>query len=150
MWRKALLNLFVGAFIYIIGSVFAVPAKNFLAASEPVALIVLQVDEKRDRDGDQMYRPVFGLVTDARPRPEYSGSIWVRPKPHQPGDIVEGGYIPQTGEMRSNKMAKRTFWIGRIVQAIGLLLLVQGVLMFFGFPEIIPVRVRSRQRHRKW
>ena len=146
MWRKALLSLFVGALFYIIGSIFAVPAKNFLAASEPVTLIVLQVDEKRDHDGDWTYRPVFGLVTDERPRPEYSSSIWVSPKPHQPGDIVEGGYIPKTGEMRSTQMAKRTFWIGRIAQTIGLFLLAQGVLMFFGFPEIIPVRI-SRRRY---
>ena len=120
------------------------PAKNFLDVAEPVKLIVLQVDEKRDSEGKRSYRPVFGLVTDIRPRPEYAGPIWVSPKPHQAGDIVQGGYNPTTGEMQSTRMANRTFWMGRIAQAFGPLVLAQGILMFFGFPEFIPVRVRVR------
>ncbi|EBA10794.1 hypothetical protein [Roseobacter sp. CCS2] len=150
MWRKALLSLFAGAFCYVIGSIFAVPAKTFLDTSEPATLIVLQVDEKYNNDGDRMYRPVFGLVTEMRPRPEYTGSIWTRPKPHQSGDIVEGRYNAETGEMRSTHMVNRTFRAGRIAQAIGFVLFAQGVLMLFGFPEIIPVRFRGRRRYRRW
>jgi hypothetical protein len=145
MWRKAILSLFAGIFCYFIGSVFAVPAKNFFEKSDSVTLIVLQVDEKYDHDNGRTYRPVFGLVTDEHPRPEYAGSIWVSPKPHQNGDIVEGGYDPVTGEMRSNQMAKRTLWVGRVVQALGIFLLLQGLLMFAGFPEILTVRVGSRR-----
>ncbi len=90
-----------------------------------------------------MYRPVFGLETDARPRPEYSGNTWMRFAPHQAGEIVSGRYDPDSGEMRSNRMMRRTSWSGRIAQLLGILSALQGLLMLFGVPEVLlPLRVR--------
>lgn len=107
MWLRALFYILIATIFYSVGALFAGPAKTFIANSEPATLIVLQVDEKRKTDGGRSYRPVFGLETDARPRPEYAGSNWTSPKPHNAGDIVAGRYNPETGEMRSDKMAKR-------------------------------------------
>ncbi len=90
-----------------------------------------------------MYRPVFGLETDARPRPEYSGNTWMRFAPHQASEIVSGRYDPDSGEMRSNRMMRRTSWSGRIAQLLGILSALQGLLMLFGVPEVLlPLRVR--------
>jgi len=150
MWRKAFNYLFVGAFVYLIGCIFAVPAQNFLDTAEPAQLIVLRVDEKYDHEDGYRYRPVFALAAEEGQGPEYAGAIWVSPKPHQPGDIVAGGYVAETGEMRSDKMARDTLWIGRLAQAFGLLFLLQGILMFFGFPEVLPVRFGSRRRRYRW
>ena len=146
MWLRALFYISIATLFYFVGTLFAGPAKSFIANSEPATLIVLQVDERRKNDGGRTYRPVFGLETDVRPRPEYAGSIWASPKPHQPGDIVAGRYNPRTGEMRSDKMAKQTIWIGRAAQFVGFLLFLQGILMFFGFRELIPIRFRSGRR----
>ncbi|WP_411889355.1 hypothetical protein [Yoonia sp. SDW83-1] len=107
-------------------------------------LIVLQVDERRDTDGKRSYRPVFGLQTTDRPRPEYTGSTWFSPKPHQPGDIVSGRYDPKSGEMRSDQMMGRSRWMWRVLQVVGALAVLQGILMLFGVPELLlPLRVRG-------
>lgn len=145
MWRKAFFCIVFGAVFYLVGSVFAGPARHFMATADPAMLVVLQVDEKRGSEGKRMYRPVFALDTDTRPRPEYAGSIWTSRKPHQVGDVVAGQYDPVTGEMRSTQMARKTLRIGRIAQLIGALVMLQGVLLLFGLPNMLaPLRVRWR------
>lgn len=144
MWWNAFKYIFFGALFGLAGSVFVGSDQGFAARSEPAQLIVLQLDSRRDADRQTMYRPVFGLVTAARPRPEHAGNVWTRPAPHQPGDIVAGRYDPRSGEMRSDGMSQRTLWLGRIAQVIGMLTVLQGILMLLGIPEILlPLRVRA-------
>ena len=126
-----------------VGALFLGSDHGFKKRSEPADLIVLQLDTRRNSKGYTIYRPVFGLDTTARPRPEYSGNIWVRPAPHQAGEIVSGRYDSDSGEMRSNQMMGRTTWIARIAQILGILAAMQGILMLFGVPELLlPLRVR--------
>ncbi len=144
MWWAALKYLFVGALFLLVGWLLTASSSRFLENSQPATLIVLQVDERRDTDGKRSYRPVFGLHTTDRPRPEYARSTWFSPKPHQSGDIVSGRYDPQSGEMRSDQMMGRSRWMWRVLQVVGALAVLQGILMFFGVPELLlPLRVRS-------
>ncbi|MFG5381596.1 DUF3592 domain-containing protein [Yoonia sp. R2-816] len=125
--------IFVGALFLLVGWLLTASSSRFLENSQPATLIVLQVDERRDTDGKRSYRPVFGLQTTDRPRPEYAGSTWFSPKPHQPGDIVSGRYDPQSGEMRSDQMMGRSRWMWRVLQVVGALAVLQGILMFLVF-----------------
>jgi len=62
------------------------------------------------------------------------------------GPDPKGRYNAVSGEMRSNKMASRTLWIGRVAQFIGLALLLYGILLFFDFPDILGLRIGSGRR----
>ncbi|MEM9796788.1 MAG: hypothetical protein AAF919_09875 [Pseudomonadota bacterium] len=150
MWWTAFKYLLVGALFALVGTVFVGSSQGFVKRSEPAQLIVLDMHDKRDPDGGIMYRPVFGLDTDMRPRPEYSGNIWMWPAPHETGDIVSGRYDAESGEMRSDRMIGRGSWIGRFGQILGGLVMLQGVLMVFGVPEVLlPIRVRIGGRRRR-
>lgn len=143
MWWNAFKYLLVGAIFWVVGAFVLGGSQGFLARSEPAQLIVLQVDSHLDHDGFRTYRPVFGLDTTVRPRPEYAGNTWMRPAPHRAGDIVPGRYDRESGEMRSDRMMQTTVWIARIVKILGILAVVQAMLLLFGMPEVLlPLRVR--------
>ncbi|MEL6523106.1 MAG: DUF3592 domain-containing protein [Pseudomonadota bacterium] len=151
MWGKAIKYLLVGALFLVIGTVFVVSSQGFIKRSEPAQLLVLRIENRRDSDGDTLYRPVFALDSEVRPRPEYAGGTWMRPMPHKTGDIVPGRYVPETGEMRSDAMMGKSSWMGRIAQILGGLAMLQGVLVLFGVPDaLMPLRVNERRRRRRW
>ncbi|MGL4321442.1 MAG: hypothetical protein ACRCS3_11320, partial [Paracoccaceae bacterium] len=116
-------------------------------------LLVLKIEQRRDTTNTStyqehrtryVYRPTFGLVTDARPRPTYTGNVWMRPAPHNAGDTVSGRYDRVSGEMRSDAMGRQSLFIGGGATIIGLIVFVQGILMLFGIPELfMPLRLRS-------
>jgi hypothetical protein len=144
MWFKAVKYILFGAIFWIVGALFFGNSQGFIARSEPARLIVLQMDSRLDTDGFRTYRPIFGLDNAARPRPEYTGDIWMRPAPHAVGDIVPGRYDRDSGEMRSDSMLKGTKWAGRAAKIIGIVVMLQGVLMLFGIPELLlPLRVKA-------
>lgn len=94
-----------------------------------------------------MYRPVLALETAQVPRAQYVGNHWVRPKPHEVGDVVSGRYDPESGEMRSDHMLKSSSWVGRILRIIGIIIGLQGIAHFFGVPERwLPLRIRIGSR----
>ncbi len=143
MWWTVFKYLLVGAIFWIVGVFVLGGSQGFVARSEPAQLMVLQVDSRWDDEGYRIYRPVFGLHTAARPRPEYAGNTWMRPAPHRAGDIVPGRYDRQSGEMRSDRMMQTTIWIAWIVKILGILAVLQAMLMLFGVPEVLlPLRVR--------
>jgi hypothetical protein len=152
MWWTAFKYVLFGILFGVIGIFIMKDSLAFHARSEPAQLLVLRLDQMRDTSHRTRassaprysYRPVFELVTDARPRPTYAGNVWMRPAPHTRGDIVAGRYDTATGEMRSDKMSDESMLIGGIGALIGLLAAFQGLLMFFGFPEVLmPLRLSS-------
>jgi hypothetical protein len=150
MWWTAFKYVVFGTLFGVIGVFFMKETLAFHARSEPAQLLVLQIDQKRDTShrtkytfGPRyFYRPVFGLVTDARPT--YAGNVWMRPAPHTRGDTVAGRYDAATGEMRSDQMSGKSMLIGGMGAFIGLLAAFQGLLIFLGIPEVLlPLRLRS-------
>lgn len=140
----------IGCFIWFAGALFFGDGTEFRSRSEPVQLVVLDVQSRRDGGGLQSYRPVLALAAAESPGSGYAGDIWSRFKPHEPGDIVPGRYDPASGEMRSDKMLGRTIWLGRIARVFGLLVGLQAVLILLGFPEDrLPLRVRIGSRRRR-
>jgi hypothetical protein len=152
MWWTAFKYVVFGTLFGVIGVFIMKDSLAFQARSEPAQLLVLQIDQKRDTSHGTkytfgpryIYRPVFELVTDVRPRPTYAGNVWMRPAPHIRGEIVAGRYDASTGKMRSDKMSDESMLIGGIGAFVGLLAAFQGLLMFFGIPELLlPFRLRS-------
>jgi hypothetical protein len=140
---SALKHLFVGALMVVIGCFGVNRDAAFVATSVPAQLIVLQVDTGRNTEGKFKHRMTLGLVTDARPRPEYTGGIWTGIAMHRAGDVVAGRYDAESGEMRSDRMLMIWGWIARLAQFLGVVAVVQGVLILFGWPELLlPLRVR--------
>lgn len=143
MWWNAFKYILVGGLFWLVGALFLGGDHAFRTRSAPADLIVLQLDTRLNSKGYTVYRPVFGLDTASRPRPEYSGNTWMRPAPHHAGDIIPGRYDSDSGEMRSNQMMGRSTWGARIAQILGILAALQGILMLFGVPELLlPLRVR--------
>ncbi len=135
--------LLVGAILWFVAEATANMGQEFVARSEPAPLIVLGLDTMRDHDGYTVYRPVFGLDTPARPRPQYAPEYWSRIPVQRTGDKVAGRFDPGSGEMRSTAMIGKTGWIGTIARLLGLLSVLQGIVILFGIPEILmPLRVR--------
>jgi hypothetical protein len=114
-------------------------------------LRVVELQSKRDTDGRTKYRPVFTLEAPSVNIDEYAGNIWTSPPPHAVGDIVPGRFDAKTGQMRSDKMLKRSSWIGRIARYLGLFIGLQGIALLFGFPERwlpLPVRFGRKSKAR--
>ena len=131
---RAFIFMLVGLVFFGVSTLFIISANQFVAHSEPARLIAVDVDSKRDSDGDRLYRPVFALESAPEPREEYAGNMWSNPQPHRVGDIVDGRYNAETGEMRSDKMLTMGRWMLRIMQIIGGLLFLRGAvwLLFMG------------------
>ncbi len=143
MILAAIKHLVVGAMLLVLGWFGVNRDAAFVATSVPAQLIVLQVDSERTTDGKFRHRTTLGLVTDVRPRPEYGGNMWTGIAMHRAGDIVSGRYDAESGVMRSDRMLMIWGWIARLAQFLGLVAVVQGVLILFGFPELLlPLRVR--------
>lgn len=139
----------IGCFIWFMGALFFGDGIDFKNRSEPAQLVVLEVQSRRDGFGLVSYRPVLSLEAAHPPGVAYTGTIWTKIKPHEPGDIVPGRFDPGSGEMRSEKMLDRTIWLGRIARALGVLVGLQAVLIVLGVPEdrlLLRVRVGSRRR----
>ncbi len=148
MFWGSLKHLFVGALLVLIGTVIVNTNGAFLAQSRPAQLIVLQVDTDRNTDGMFTHRPTLGLVTERRPRPEYSGAMWTGLALHQAGDVIAGRYDPDSGKMQSDRMLQISGWMARLAQVLGVIAGLQGILILCGVPEfLLPLRVRiGRQR----
>jgi hypothetical protein len=142
-------HLVVGAMLLVFGCFGVNRDAAFVATSVPAQLIVLQVDSERTTEGQFRHRTTLGLVTDARPRPEYAGNMWTGIAMHRAGDIVAGRYDAESGVMRSDRMLTVWGWIARLAQFLGVVAAVQGVLILFGFPESrmpLPVRIGRERR----
>ncbi len=151
MFWSALKYIIAGILFWLAATFFLSGTQNFIKRSEPAQLIVLALDYRRDSDGGTMYRPVFGLDNTERSRPEYVGNTWVKTPPHKAGEIVSGRYDQATGEMRSDRMIERDKWLLPIAQVLALLVVLQGILMFFGVPEVLlPFRVRGGNARRHY
>ncbi len=150
MGWTAVKYILAGALLWFLAGVFPGGSQGFVARSDPAQLIVQRVDSRLDENRIRIYRPVFALDTKARPRPEYAGNTWSRTTPHQVGERVSGRYDPERGDMQSDSMIARSLWIARATKMLSILIVLQGVLMLFGVPEILmPIRVRiggSRRR----
>jgi hypothetical protein len=143
MILAAFKHLVVGAMLLVLGCFGVSRDAAFLATSVPAQLIILQVDSERTTEGRFRHRTTLGLVTDTRPRPEYGGNIWTGLAMHRAGDIVAGRYDAESGVMRSDRMLMIWGWIARLAQFLGVVAMVQGVLILFGWPELLlPLRVR--------
>ena len=135
----------IGCFIWFAGALFQGDRAEFRSRSTPAQLVVVDVESKQDTDGYRSYRPIFALEGEKSPRQEYAGNTWTKVKPHEPGEIVSGRYDSENGEMRSDKMLGKTFWVARIAQIFGILVGLQAILIVMGFPEDrLPLRVRIR------
>ncbi len=146
MWWRAFKYILIGAIFTLITTLMLLASSGFIERSEPVQLIVLQMERKTDDEGAILYRPVFALDTNERPRPEYRGNSWISFLVHKAGDVVPGRYDAKTGQMNSDRMLTITRWVWRIVQVIGILTMVEGVLMLFGIPEHrMPIRLGRRR-----
>ena len=131
MMREYVKRVVVGLIFGLIGWFTITSESHFVANSEPASLIVLQMDSRQDSDGIS-YRPVLGLNTDVRPRPEYSGNTWTNPPLHAAGEIVEGRYDIKSGKMKSNRQIAFGRFIGWIFAAVGAYLLLTAIGILFG------------------
>jgi hypothetical protein len=145
MWWRALKYILVGLIFWLVATLLLAASTGFIERSEPAQLVVLHMERKTDEDGTVLYRPVFTLDTDERPRPEYRGHTWISFLVHKAGEVVPGRYDKVTGAMDSDRMISISRWFYRIMQLIGLLSILQGVMMFLGVPEhLLPLRLRNR------
>jgi hypothetical protein len=136
MILAAIKHLVVGAMLLVLGCFGVNRDAAFVATSVPVQLIVLQVDTQRTTEGKFRHRTTLGLVTDTRPRPEYAGNMWTDIAMHRAGDIVADRYDAESGKMRSDRMLMIWGWVTWLAQFLGVVAVVQGVLILFGFPEL--------------
>jgi hypothetical protein len=149
MLLTSLKHLIVGAMLLAVGTIVVKRDAAFVAASEPAQLIVLQTDTQKRTDGRYAFRITLGLVTDARPRPEYQGGFWAGFAMHRTGDIVPGRYDAESGRMQSDRMLLVFGLIAHLAQLLGVIALLQGVLILFGIPESrmpLPVRIGRERR----
>lgn len=77
--------------------------KYFLENSIEVPVHIVEVQNRRD-DGVIKYRPVFEVHLKGGDTIRHSGNIWLRPSPHDAGDIVPGRYLASTGKIASYEM----------------------------------------------
>lgn len=104
--------------------------REFTTNSVDATLRVITV-ESRTQKGHEVYKPTFeALGTDGKSI-QYSGSVWVSPKPHEVGDIVEGRVNSTTGEMRSNSMIESSGSMGIWFAIFGAFWLIFGLVYFF-------------------
>jgi hypothetical protein len=153
MLMTSLKHVLVGMLLFVVGLVIVNGNSQFVAASEPVELIVLQFESEIDAEGRVLRRPIFGLVTEARPRPWYRGGVWTNIPVHKLGEVVPGRYDAKSGKMQSDRMLMLMGWIARLAQLLGVIAIVQGFLIRMGVPEsrlLLPVRIgrSDRDRHR--
>jgi hypothetical protein len=152
LW-PSLKRMFFGLLMLVIGMFMATHNNAFIATSTPAKLIVMQIDSRRNRDNTVIYTPVFGLVTDKRPRPTYKGGLSASFSFHRTGDIVPGRYDAATGMMKSDVITEFTRWFARFLQLMGVIAFVQGVLIRLGRAEMplpFPLRDRMGSRFTLW
>lgn len=139
----------VGWLIWLVGTLFFGSSIHFEGRSEPAQLRVVDIETRRDVDGQRQYRPVFALAGGRSTTQNHAGDEWYDIAPHQAGDLVSGRYDPQTGEMRSDQMQRTSLWLGRLAQIFGLLVGGQAIVIIFGLPErLLPFRIRIGGKRR--
>lgn len=116
----------VGGIFFIVGMFFIYSGQQFTKASVEAELTVVLMDRKRSDDGF-VYQPTFQSRSPDGQLVEYVPSIWVSPKPHTEGDVVEGRANWETGELRSVGMMKSSAFMGTIFSLMGSLCFVIGV-----------------------
>lgn len=152
LWTSLKRMLF-GLLLLAVGLFMATQNTAFIATSTPAKLIVMQIDSRRNTDNRVIYTPVFGLVTEIRPRPTYKGGLSASFSFHRTGDVVPGRYDAETGRMQSDVITEFTRWFARLLQVLGVIAFVQGIRMRFGAPEMpLPflLRVRMGSRFTLW
>lgn len=112
------LFMLIGAVFFCVGFAFMSSNKAFRASAVPAELSVYLVDRKRSDNGF-VYLPTFRATAPDGRMVEHTGSLWVSPKPHSEGDIVDGLANWDTGELRSEHMSKRGFSFGLIFSLLG-------------------------------
>lgn len=119
----------IGAVFLLVGFYFVSSQRGFVAQSDATELLVTFVDTKQDDDGGNMYRPTFQTNGLDGTTIEYTGQMWMSPKPHDMGDIVPGRVNRETGEMRSEGMMRISRMLGYIFSALGGVLLVVALIV---------------------
>ena len=108
----------VGAAFLTIGLFFVMSQNAFTARSVEEQVTVTFVDRLEDDEGT-LYRPTFEARAVDGEVIEYTGDTWIRPKPHNQGDVVEGRVDWATGEIRSASMMKTGSRLGIIFAILG-------------------------------
>lgn len=140
------LFMLIGLIFGGLGYYFVSSVKGFTEASSPAQLRVLDVERKQSDDG-YVYRPTFEARSQSGQTLEYTSAVWVSPKPHSQGDVVDGRVIWDTGEIRSNTMMKQGRFMGAIFTTIGGIAFVVGFLVLVGGPVWRGIRGRPAKVH---
>ncbi len=123
------LAVFSGGVFVIVGMFFIYSGNKFTANSESAQLRVVTVEIRRDNDG-VFYKPLFEAIgNDGKPI-QYLSYMWVSPRPHNEGDIVEGRVNWSTGEIRSVSMIKSNTSFGKLFALIGSVFFLLGLAYF--------------------
>jgi len=114
----------MGPLFAVIGIWYGISTNNFISSSYEASIIVVHIDQK-DGENGQVYRPVFVLADD-KGRVEYSGNLWVSPKPHSVGDVVRGRHAPSSGVTTSDHMLRSAQSLSSTFRNMGLILFALG------------------------
>ena len=117
-----------GAMFLTVGLFFVTSQRAFSARSEAAQVTVTFVDRRVDDDGT-LYRPTFEARASDGEVIEYSGGAWMRPKPHNEGDVVDGRVNWDSGEIRSVSMMRTGSRLGIIFSVLGGIMLCTAVVI---------------------
>lgn len=92
-----------GAVLITIGVLMIGSATIFMKRATPAELTVRAVYVQQTENGS-VYRPEFEATRADGGTLRYDGGMWVRPKPHESGDIVQGFVDWDRETIRSSHM----------------------------------------------
>lgn len=109
----------------------------------PAQLRVVRI-QSTTVDFSTVYRPVFETQLNNGERIQSAPELWSYPSVHDVGDVVDGFYNPETGQLTSNKIRRKSLRFGRVFMIVG------GVIgiIFGGLFWSITQSPRPRKRRR--
>lgn len=111
----------MGALFFIIGAKAWVETWIFFAGSTEAMVTVVDVESKAADRGGTFYRSVFQTKIDGELR-THVGNHWSDPPLHSKGDVVNGRYDPESGEIVSLRTLDKQTDFGTVFAVTGLIL----------------------------
>jgi hypothetical protein len=96
----------VGASSFILGLYDIYSTRRFSWTAIEVEATVTRVEE-RPFENNSVYRPTLSIVGDDGRTIEYVGDNWVSPKPHEPDEVLNAYYEPNSGIISSEAMFRQ-------------------------------------------
>lgn len=109
----------------------------FISNSISVTAEVVQIDKKKSKGKNYVFRPVLEIEKPDGSTYRYNGSTWIYPNPHTVGEVVPASYSAEDGRIVSRALSAHESRIARIFMAGG------AGYALFGFVVLLGHRART-------